>query len=52
MNDCCQSIYNNALLPRGAAGIDWGFLLHGLAHTALLAEDRGHCPLTADYTAR
>jgi hypothetical protein len=47
------------LLPRGAAGIDWyesqmgpGFLLHGLVRTALLAEDRDACPLTADYTAR
>jgi hypothetical protein len=51
--------FDDAPLPRGAAGIDWyesqmgpGFLLHGLARTALLAEDRDACPLTADYTAR
>ncbi len=51
--------FDGVLLPRGAAGIDWyesqmgpGFLLHGLVRTALLAEDRAHCPLTADYTAR
>ncbi|OPZ87173.1 MAG: hypothetical protein BWY76_00598 [bacterium ADurb.Bin429] len=52
-------IYGGARLPRGAAGIGWyesqmgpGFLLHGLARTALLAEDRDACPLAADYTAR
>ncbi|HOS43176.1 MAG TPA: hypothetical protein PK794_05735, partial [Armatimonadota bacterium] len=52
-------IYCEARLPRGAAGIGWyesqmgpGFLLHGLARTALLAEDREACPLAADYTAR
>ena len=46
-------------LPRGAAGIDWyesqmgpGFLLHGLARIALLADNPDACPLTADYTAR
>jgi len=51
--------FDDAPLPRGAAGIDWyesqmgpGFLLHGLARMALLAEDRTHCPLSADYTAR
>jgi len=52
-------VYLDAPLPRGAAGIDWyesqmgpGFLLHGLARTALLAEAREACPLTAEYTAR
>ncbi len=51
--------FDDAPLPRGAAGIDWyesqmgpGFLLHGLARTALLGQDRHNCPLTADYTAR
>lgn len=46
-------------LLRGAIGIDWyesqmgpGFLLHGLARTALLAQDRETCPLSADYTSR
>lgn len=55
-----MSVYfDNAPLPRGAAGIDWyesqmgpGFLLHGLARTALLAQDRNNGALTADYTAR
>lgn len=54
------SIYfDDAPLPCGAAGIDWyesqmgpGFLLHGLARTALLAADRESCPLMTDYTAR
>jgi hypothetical protein len=53
------SRYCDAPLPRGAAGIAWyesqmgpGFLLHGLARTALLAQDRAACPLAADYTAR
>lgn len=52
-------VYFRRQLPSGAAGIDWyesqmgpGFLLHGLARTALLAEDREGCPLAADYTAR
>jgi hypothetical protein len=52
-------VYSDAPLPRGAAGIDWyesqmgpGFLLHGLARTALLAENRSNCLLGADYTAR
>jgi hypothetical protein len=51
--------YLDAVLPRGSAGIDWyesqmgpAFLLHGLARLALLAEDRAHCPLPADYSAR
>lgn len=51
--------FDDAPLPRGALGVDWyesqmgpGFLLHGLARTALLAEDRNRCPLAADYTAR
>lgn len=51
--------YLDAPLPRGAAGIDWyesqmgpGFLLHGLARTALLAENSSGCPLPPDYTAR
>lgn len=51
--------YLDAPLPRGAAGIAWyesqmgpGFLLHALARTALLAENRLNCPLGADYTAR
>jgi hypothetical protein len=53
------AIYLDAPLPRGAAGVDWyesqmgpSFVLHGLARTALLAEDRAGCPLDADYTAR
>lgn len=48
-----------ARLPAGAAGIDWyesqmgpGFLLHGLARTALLTRDGADCALPADYTAR
>lgn len=48
-----------AVLPCGAAGIDWyesqmgpDFLLHGLARTALLSLDGPACPLAADYTAR
>lgn len=52
-------VYGGAPLPRGAAGIDWyesqmgpGFLLHGLARTAMLAADRDTCPLDADFTAR
>ncbi len=52
-------VYLDADLPRGAAGIDWyesqmgpGFLLHGMARTALLARDRQGCALEADYTAR
>lgn len=51
--------FDDAPLPRGAAGIDWyesqmgpGFLLHSLARTALLAKARHNCPLTTDYTAR
>jgi hypothetical protein len=51
--------WDDAPLPRGAAGIDWyesqmgpGFLLHSLARPALLAKDRQDCPLAADYTAR
>jgi hypothetical protein len=53
------AIYLDAPLPRGAAGVDWyesqmgpSSVLHGLARTALLAEDRAGCPLDADYTAR
>lgn len=52
-------IYLDGDLPRGAAGIDWyesqmgpGFLLHGLARIALLAESRENCPLAAEYTSR
>jgi hypothetical protein len=51
--------YRGGRLPCGAAGIDWyesqmgpGFLLHGMARTALLALDGSACPLEADYTAR
>jgi len=51
--------YMDAPLPRGAAGIDWyesqmgpGFLLHGIARIALLAQNRSNCLLTPDYTAR
>jgi hypothetical protein len=51
--------FDDAPLPRGAAGIDWyesqmgpGFLLHSLVRTALLTVDRGNCHLTADYSAR
>ena len=50
---------DDAPLPRGAAGIEWyesqmgpSFLLHGLARIALLTQDREHCPLGPDYTAR
>lgn len=49
----------DADLPGGAAGIDWyesqmgpGFLMHGLARLALLAEGGPGCALPADYTAR
>ena len=51
--------YMDGDLPRGAAGIDWyesqmgpSFLLYGLARIALLASDRQHCPLQAEYTTR
>lgn len=51
--------FDDAPLPRGAAEIDWyesqmgpGFLLHGLARTVLLAQDRARCPLPPDYTGR
>ena len=51
--------FDDPPLPRSAAGIDWyesqmgpGFLLHGLARTALLTRDRDTCPLDADYTSR
>ncbi len=51
--------YFDAVLPRGAAGIDWydaqmgpSFLLHGLARIALLSSEGTECPLQADYTAR
>jgi hypothetical protein len=57
--DSLVPIYLDAPLPRGASGIDWyesqmgpGFLLHGLARTALLAQNRARCPLGPDYTAR
>ncbi len=46
-------------LPRGAAGIDYydaqmgpGFLLHGLARIAMMAQVGPATPLEADYTAR
>jgi hypothetical protein len=62
-NDLAETLlaiyFDDAPLLRGAAGIDWyesqmgpGFLLHGLARTLLLNNDRNACPLTADYTAR
>jgi len=51
--------FDDAPLPRGAAGIDWyesqmgpAYLIHGLARVALLARDREGCPLPPDYTAR
>lgn len=51
--------FDDADLPRGAAGIDWyesqmgpSFLQHGLARIGLLAQGRESCPLEADYTAR
>ena len=51
--------YCDQPIPRGAVGIDWyesqmgpSFLLHGLSRMALLAGDRGECPLSADHTAR
>ncbi|MFT7695535.1 MAG: hypothetical protein ACI8P2_004169, partial [Candidatus Latescibacterota bacterium] len=51
--------YFDAVLPRGAAGIDCyesqmgpSFLQHSLARIALLARDIEHCVLDADYTAR
>jgi hypothetical protein len=57
--DLIEIYFDDAPLPRGAAGIDWyesqmgpGFLLHGLARTALLSQDPTGCPLDADYTAR
>ncbi len=46
-------------LPVGAQGYAWydsqmgsAYLLHGLARTALLAQDRDACPVWADYTTR
>ena len=54
-----MDVYLDTDIPRGAAGIDWyesqmgpGFLLHGLARIALLAQDTINCPLEADYTSR
>jgi hypothetical protein len=51
--------YCDRPLPKGALGIDWyesqmgpGFLLHGLARLALLAQDRDCTALDGDYTAR
>ncbi len=51
--------FDDAPLPRGAAGIDWyesqmgpGFLLHGMARSALLAQGAEGCPLGPDYTGR
>lgn len=51
--------FDDAPLPRGAAGIDWyesqmgpGFLLHGLARMAMLDRDVGQTRLQADYTCR
>jgi len=51
--------FDDGVLPRGGAGIDWyesqmgpGFLLHGLARLALLAAEGRSCPLEADYTGR
>ena len=51
--------YLDADLPRGALGYAYydsqmgpGFLLHGLARLALLAQDRTNCPVWPDYTAR
>lgn len=59
LGDWLSGVYLDAPLPRGAAGIEWyesqmgpGFLLHGLARTALLALNPEACPLTADYTSR
>ena len=52
-------VYFQRVLPAGASGIDWyesqmgpGFLLHGLARTALLSEYGTPCSLDGDYTAR
>lgn len=52
-------VYLDEDLPRGAAGLDYyenqlgtGFLLHGLARTALLARDEENCPLGPDFTER
>jgi hypothetical protein len=55
-----RAYFDDAPLPRGAAGVDWyesqmgpGFLLHGLARLALLQrEGPAACPLEADFTAR
>lgn len=51
--------YFDAVLPRGAAGVNWyesqmgpSFLQHGLVRIALLAREGAACPLSADYTAR
>ncbi|MGI5818182.1 MAG: hypothetical protein ACOX9R_08800 [Armatimonadota bacterium] len=48
-------LYCDGPLPRGAAGIDWyesqmlpGYLLHGLARIALLAEGGGRSPVRID----
>ena len=54
-----MGIYMDGDLVRGAAGIDWyesqmvpGDLLHGLTRLALLAGDRGNCPLAPNYTGK
>lgn len=51
--------FDDASLPRGAAGIHWyesqmgpGFLLHGMLRMALLSQDLQNCRLPADYTCR
>jgi hypothetical protein len=51
--------FDDAPLPRGAAGIDWyesqmgpAYLLHGFARAALIARDPAACPIPPDYTAR
>jgi hypothetical protein len=53
------ALYCDTPLPRGAAGIDFydsqmgpGFLLHGLARTALLMQHGSPCALPGDYTCR
>ena len=52
-------IYFERVLPAGASGIKWsesqrgpGFLLHGLARTALLSQNRQVCVRASDDTAR
>lgn len=54
-----ERVYFENGLVRGASDIEWyesqmgpGFLLHGIARIAMLAQQGSECPLAADFTAR